>query len=119
MRLLRSLLSKKTDDEIAVMMDKPVESVAAAIRKMTGKITRPKVKAVKKRVVKKKSEAIRRVQLDNARLERSRRRRESERMKSRTLDLTGKVPVRLDRKTIVYVAPGTDIEALKSKLLKR
>jgi hypothetical protein len=30
--------------------------------------------------------------------------------------IQGKIPVRIDARTVVYVNPGTDIEALKKKM---
>lgn len=92
-------------------------------KRKSEKFARSKAKRIKKKIA-------RRVQKVNDQLEASQRGRarataqpylkKAEKIfATRALDTTEKIAVRIDHKTIIYVDPGADIEAVKLKYKKR
>ncbi len=59
------------------------------------------------------------IAIDNTVLAGPPRPRQEKVYKTRALDLTVKIPVKLDERTTVYADPGYDLEALKEKYLKK
>lgn len=106
-RFIRSLLSVKTDAQLAELLEKPVALVTEQISTMSGIVKRPQIKyndnkrnfrkPIKKQPVFK-------------------RRSENVVFATKKIDLSDKIPVRLNAKTTAYVKTGTDIEKLKQLL---
>jgi hypothetical protein len=128
MLLIRQLVTKNDADEIAVIMEKPVEDIRVYIH-ANALLTRPK-KLIKKRVSRKPNKeqiererrreikiALQRQQKKNEQ-ERAIRRRQPE-FKTKEVDYNKMISVRVDHKTVLQVPAGTDIEALKKKYFQR
>lgn len=162
---MRALAGIKTDEQLATMMNKPVELIKlqfsimanvpkrpeekpaviakllatdglpatsvfiSPVKEKKGKAPKPekkkRVSHAERRLIREQKEAEKQKQKPKAKqsanvmemeqrmLSQNRNRRSTYAM--RPLDLTGKVPVKLNSKTIVYVNPGADIEKLKKK----
>ncbi len=144
---MRALAAVKTDEELAKMMDKPVELIKLQFSIMAGLPKRPNEKpaAIAKLLSSKDDVAIETQQpvkkerkkpgpkpknpaKEKKKKKHSAQAQAEERKKIRKgrdnqsiyatkpIDLTGKVPIKLNSKTLVYVKPGTDIEELKKRL---
>lgn len=136
-QLIRSSLETKSDGEIAAILERPIEEVHGMINAITNgtaderseKIQRQKesehlkisVKELRKR--KREEEIAKKEQRQKEKQSRmnaeERRKVEKNRLESRKtfktkeVDLSKMVSVRIDKKTIVFVNPGTDIEKVK------
>jgi hypothetical protein len=142
---MRALAAFKTDEELAKMMDKPVELIKLQFSIMAGLPKRPEEKpeAIARLLAtgdpstitdtepvidkKKPGRKKKPVEVKPAKKLISAHAQAEERLKIRKdknnksiyktkkIDLTGKVPVKLNSKTTVYVKPGYDIDELKRK----
>jgi hypothetical protein len=142
---MRALASVKTDEELAKMMNKPVELIKLQFSIMAGLPKRPEekpeaiakllssnvdvvvdepVKKEKKKPgpkpknpeKKKKQKKLHsaHAQAEGRKKIRSGRNNQSI-YKTKPLDLSGKVPYKLNAKTTVYAKPGANIDKLKKK----
>lgn len=132
-RLIRSLLAKKNDAEIAGLIDCSAEQIADYVSRLSGVGKRPEKKqpkpvkqkplSVKKlqqisdkaRKEKEQKRAARLAKQELARQKDVRKREERRCFKTIPFDPAGKILVRLNSKTQVWVKPGTDIAAIKEK----
>lgn len=156
---IRNLADNKTDEELAVMIGKPVvlvqmqfslmadlpkrpwekgpvvklpkppkkKKVSSKLVKSVKKKSSKKEKAVKNRTKtgsqrdKQKKKAVKKRKVVKVQEEVLNRQKEwkgkndKAQFKTRQLDLTGTIPIKLNAKTTVWVKPGTDIEKLKKK----
>lgn len=137
-----NLAGHKTDEELAVIIKKPVGLIQMLFSIMAGLPKRPweqgpiidpsiiatpkvenkpvkkeRVKAVRKqkKVVKKKDKKLspHAAEMEQLKIRKDRLRRGT--YKTRPIDLTGKVAMKLNAKTTVWAKPGTDIAELKKK----
>jgi hypothetical protein len=149
LQLLYQLWTNSSDEEIALMLERPVSEVKEKIHELTGGQPSPYLAKLAKKSVEKHNREVKlkaaRVQRDTIRdqkrikekfeSEESRRIRkliaqqESDRrkknevreskFKTRIIDFTQLISVRVDEKTIIWVKPGTDITQLRHNYLER
>lgn len=143
LRVIQSLIRKKSFAEIAAAVDKPLELVTEYIRKITaGKsiITRQSkiegkldtLRSKKKENVIKKKKKLAEAESDKARekeLKRLRRLHDHESsgrrkmaepaFKTRDMDLSKMISVRIDSKTVLQVPAGSNIETVKKNYHER
>lgn len=138
-RYIRSLAAIKTDEELALMIEKPVELIKAQFALMAGLPKRPvekpatiakllstncivpepvaqeekKTKKHEKEKQSKKNHSAHAQALDRQKIRKDRQGKSI--YATKKLDLTGKVPFKLNNRTTVYAPPGTDIDQLKIK----
>jgi hypothetical protein len=136
-RMLMSMVHKKPDDEIAFVLDRPVEEIAAKVLDLTGGLNKavvkikapktarlPKVKqqrAPRKRKKKELTEGERlRLLARQQRKETAVRRKANEEPKFQTkkVDYSQLTAIRIDAKTIVYAKPGEDPEEVRKKYFR-
>jgi hypothetical protein len=137
---IRSSLLTKTDEEIASLLEMPVETVRMKIQELAGEASDNRTRSIEdqreatqKQQQAKEREKIRKAELDRIEQRREQKRIEKERrltiedarrahrqrderskvFKTRKIDFSELISVRLDHKTIVLVKPGTDIEQVK------
>jgi hypothetical protein len=138
-RLIKSLLSKKTDEAIAMILERPVEEVTAKIRELSGmevshsdimrrrKIRQEeqlRLKEEKKRINLlqqqqniKKASTSKLISLQNAEREQRRKTLASPLFATRAIDYSEMKAVRIDSRTIIYAKPGEDPEVVRKKYL--
>lgn len=137
-RLLQGLVVKASHQDIAAMLGKPIEVIGPAVekiakanklvsfqskldskaKKQVAAIARKQEKVVKARKLKtNEAKVISRVIEQQQEINR-RKSREPE-YKTKVVDYSQMIAVRLDAKTTIYAKPGDDIEALKRKCLER
>ena len=171
LRLVRSLMKVKSDEDIAVIIDRTTEEVTTLIREMTGdispyhqKLNRPKrsrwpgsderkmqreqkkqerLQAQIDKRKQKELEAEERRQLreqkkakadwekrqgrelkklvaqQNADRAAAKRKREEPQFRTRQVDYSQRIAVRIDHKTIIYCKPGDNISEVKKRYLER
>lgn len=138
LQIIKGLLSTKTDQEIADIMEVPAEVIHSFISELTSgteerneqinkiiesrllsekNVTR-KSQVEKEQVVKEKEK--RKQQKESnlrevERIKRSRMRESSRKYKTIDQDLSKMISVKIDSKTTVFVKPGTDIEKIKKQ----
>ena len=143
-QLVKAALDTKTDEQLAFILERPVEEVTEYINSITDGQAAERNKAVlvrqkeivhlskeKKKVIReilkeeatskrnrKKQEEIKRRNREEALAVARQRRKEEGVVKSRNINFSELQSVRLDAKTHVLVKPGTDIEWIK-KIYKR
>ena len=147
---MRALAGIKTDEELAKMMDKPVELIklqfsimanlpkrpdekpAAIVRLLSESVAnetlaqpaKKKVTHAERRIIreqkakekeqkKKEKQSAHAQEMEQLKIRKDRLKRST--YETRPLDLTGKVPIKLNAKTIIWAKPGADIEELKKK----
>lgn len=138
-RLLRQLMTSKPDEEIALVLDRPVEEVRTQIRELTGGISPYNQRQVDKEAVRQNRKARAatacRLQQVNEELTRQqerrlsrqrdqeaaqkRKQREQPQYETRAVDLSQLREVRIDAKTCIYIRPGQDPVAEKKNYLAR
>lgn len=113
-RMIQSLWTSKPVTYIAMILDKPVSVVRDQISKMVKESPEPVRLWVRK--------TGNHHQPVSSQRRRNEKRWAAEYMKDekqfKAPSMEGKTAVRLDHRTVVFVKPGTDIEALKAKYLK-
>jgi hypothetical protein len=138
-RYIRALAAVKTDEELAVMIEKPVELIKAQFALMAGLPKRPdeplpvvalaspgkkRISHAERKMIREQKKVEEKKQKrekqnlhaqEQDRLRERKKRLERETFKTKQLDLSGTVCVKLNEKTTVWVKPGTDIEELKKK----
>jgi hypothetical protein len=152
---IRALASIKTDEELAKMMDKPVELIKLQFSIMANLPKRPEEKPsaiakllatsvdipatsnettespkkkrvthAERKIIRDQKEATEREkrkekqlahmqEIEQSKIRKDRLRRGT--YATRPIDLSGKVPIKLNAKTVIWAKPGTDIEELKRK----
>jgi hypothetical protein len=133
-RLIRSLLANKTDDQISLILGCDKNDIMSYVAKLKGVGKRPETKPIKAKATKpislkglgKKSDKVdqqKKIKENQHRINRDHerhinRKKAESRSTFKTIPFTaeGKIKVRLNVKTEVWVKPGTDIDALKKKL---
>ena len=143
LQTIRALLSSKTDDEISTIIELPVSVVREVIIEMdiSGEERNEQVnKIIEVRTLKlenkkkpyKKAGNIQDIlkkqkkQRDEGRrltIESNRKREVTDRENRRTfktkpVDLSTMISIKIDHKTIVFVKPGTDIEKVRQQYIK-
>jgi hypothetical protein len=143
-KFLYKLAAHKTDEELAILIKKPVSLVQMQFALMTGLPKRPwergpvvqtptvhaaalspvieapakekphrKNKATKPAKEEKKLHSASAQALERTKLRKNRN--NDSIYKTRTIDLTGKIALKLNAKTTVWAEPGSDINELKTK----
>lgn len=143
-QIIKASLATKTDEQLAFITERSVEDVHAFINELTGgeaikrnedviayqaargRESKQREKLVKD-IVKEEAKVKRerkarelqeRMNMNERRNVEARRREESKTFKTRKINMSELQSVRIDRKTIVFVKPGTDINWVK-KMYKR
>lgn len=135
-RLIQSLLTKQSDEDIAELLDRPVEAVSEKIRELctiTGKksfAVATKERQHKKVINKRKDKANLEMQ-KSAELQVKIKKREKQvvqrrqppkpeptKLATKHVDYSKLISVRINSKTIIYAKPGEDIEQLKKRVSK-
>ena len=136
-QLISGLLKRSTDEEIAEQLEIPVDDIIAHINQVTeGGAAQRQAAIVAKRAAAEEA-AVKKVrkQLEGRQREEKAKERQAKRNKqakvehirkrevdtresrrrypNRDLKLNEKISVRIDHKTVVFVSPGADIEAIK------
>jgi hypothetical protein len=132
-RMIQSMLTRFSDQDIAVLINKPVELISEEINIATGggvlkksysqkkndKLLPPTKKVIPKVKLRKSAAVIikrePKVTRDQIRIER--KRNEERAFKTRQQDFSSMILVRIDHKTQVYVKQGTDIDAFREKYI--
>jgi hypothetical protein len=144
-RLIRSLISCRSDEDIAMILEKPVQDVAAKIHELTGgvgpyqaKLNKKKNKVEKKKREHKKEVVVRQqkrsegkakkefesnkskeirklIARQNAERQARNRERDKPLFKMNKVDYTKLIAVRIDYKTVIYAKPGEDIAEVKKR----
>lgn len=136
-RLLKSLLSKKSDEEIALMLERPVHDVSAKIHELTGGISpfqeklqqkkkqqerreeivrqKKQQQQAKKVVEKKRTVSSRIISHQTADRVQARKRRDEPQFKTKAVDYSQLVAVRIDHRTVVFAKPGEDPDKVREK----
>jgi hypothetical protein len=140
-RLIRSLYTKKSDEDIALVLEKPTVLVSEKIKEMTGgispfhseqrerikqgerkaEVTRQKKqeKKSKEQVENKRSKSSRIIASQNAEMERKRKLREQPQYKTKEVILSNLIAVRIDQRTTIFIKPGEDPMQAKLKYFDR
>jgi hypothetical protein len=108
----------KTREEIARDNVRKAYPNAKAKIKPFKAVKKPSKVNVKAERLKAKEAKENRLKIEREWQERSRKNKIVKRYPTKTVDLSSKVAVRINPKTIVFVAPGTDIEAIKRRYQK-
>lgn len=110
-RIIQSLWEKKPPEYIATMLQRTFTEVELKIKELSRK---QKVKLYQRSSFEKKVSKT-----ANREKEWAKRQMEKKEIKIRKVDESSLISVRIDSKTIVKVAPGTDIEELKKKYKRK
>lgn len=140
MVLIQQQLISCTDEEIALMIDRPVELVRNKINQLTGggtikksysqRIQEKQKAAEQKKVKKQRVVKLKKVQkkqekpvtvwreIEQRKLERKKQ-LEAQTLPTRHIDHESLISVRIDNKTTIYIKPGEDAALAKEKFLLR
>lgn len=136
-RMIRNLMSSLSDEDIAIAVGKPLQSVRDKIFEITGvegslykrneakKIIRQKIKSDRlprrtktpKRETEKQIKRSSLVRKQDAERMVARRMRDKPLFKTKQIDYSTLIAVRIDDRTIIYAKPGADPEAIRDKYL--
>jgi hypothetical protein len=136
-RLLKSLLSKRSDEDIALMLERPVCEVSEKINELTGGISpfqekllqkkkqqerreeivrqKKQQQQAKKDVEKKRTVSSRIIAHQTADRIQARKRRDEPKYVTKEIDLSKLVAVRIDHRTVVFAKPGEDPDKVREK----
>jgi hypothetical protein len=134
-RLIQSLMRRKPDSYIAQILDRAEKEIAYFIEVITGgeivscsqKLRSQSAEDLRIKQIEERQRRLKKANLELEDRQRSvvtRSRggsltKEHKKFKTIDLDLKERIAVRIDHKTVVYVRPGTDIEAVRKKYSNR
>jgi hypothetical protein len=145
LQLIRSSLATRTDEEIAEILERPVEEIRSVINDMTGEAGQRQEEILKQKEAEKQAAAIKRKmrrkkaedhseKLETREKKEKREKKEQKRKndehraqlkkqesamtrmyRTREIDLSKMKAIKIDSRTTVFVEPGDDIEKVKTK----
>lgn len=139
--MIKDLISNKSDNDIADMLNRPVHEVTGKIHELTGGANPYHEKQLQKKKEQERRAEVVRLKKDrqqakkdweskkrtstsiiaqqNAERQRARRKREEPKFATKQIDLSQLIAVRIDHKTTIFIKPGEDPFQAKIKYFDR